>query len=336
MADVTEGKEGICARLAEARETAFGPRGRAAFARALGLSPSTYIYYEKGRVPPPDVLARAAEVAGLRLQWLVTGKGPRDLSVEEVRRTWQEILPPEIQPALDRFIEQAASPEGAPAAVRALAELLQDVGEKLPHDGDAVPAEEPLQHVEGMIPVLGRTAAGLVGRHDELLGEEPAVTIADIARAASGRSVRRRPVGDVETDDPVMEASASQPQRTASLVQLAEPLPSGVVELVDVPPVRQEHPAAFALRVDGESMAPRFRHGDVVIADPSRPVRSGQAALVQIRGRVGVTLKLLRQEEDSVALVPINERYDTEIVSLDQVEWTAPVLCALRFRTGRS
>ena len=66
---------------------------------------------------------------------------------------------------------------------------------------------------------------------------------------------------------------------------------------------------------------------------PGRAVRPGQAALVQLRGRVGITLKLVRPDGERTHLVPINDRYETETVPESDVEWTAPVLLAARFGT---
>lgn len=323
---------GVCERLRLVRETAFGPRGRAAFARALGLSPSTYIYYEKGRVPPADVLARAAEVAGVRLEWLITGRPPRDLSAREVRDARSPNLPAELQAALDRFLELLGTTGPSAGAAGALADLLEQVRSRFPEATGAAPGQQELKQTEGMIPVLGRTAAGLVGTYEELLGEAPAVTVADIARRALGLDVRLRPAVAVESDDPGAETLRESLRDGATLVQLSDPLPSGVIEFIDAPAVRAACPAAFALRVDGESMAPRFLHGDVVLAVPGRQVRSGQAALVQIRGRVGITLKLVRRDGHTVHLVPINETYDTERLECGDIEWMAPVLVALRFR----
>ncbi|MBE3070419.1 MAG: helix-turn-helix transcriptional regulator, partial [Planctomycetes bacterium] len=70
-----ESQTSLSERLCHLRQLVFGQRGRAAFARAVGVSPSTYNYYEKGRPPPTELLARAAEVTGADLTWLVTGRG---------------------------------------------------------------------------------------------------------------------------------------------------------------------------------------------------------------------------------------------------------------------
>src|SRR2546423_4676897 len=75
----------ICERLKQVRVQVCGPRGQSHFAALLQLSPSTYNYYEKGRVPPVDVLDRAARVTGSPLLWLIRGE-PGDLSLESLRK----------------------------------------------------------------------------------------------------------------------------------------------------------------------------------------------------------------------------------------------------------
>jgi transcriptional regulator with XRE-family HTH domain len=90
----------ICERLKQVRIQVCGPRGQSHFAALLNLSPSTYNYYEKGRIPPVDVLDRAARVTATPLMWLIRGE-PGDFSLESL----QKIDPP------------AAAPDtGAPAA----------------------------------------------------------------------------------------------------------------------------------------------------------------------------------------------------------------------------
>lgn len=71
---------GVCTRLAEVRTRHFGPRGKSGFARELGIGSSTYDRYERDRMPPADLLLKAAEITGVRLEWLITGEGPREAS----------------------------------------------------------------------------------------------------------------------------------------------------------------------------------------------------------------------------------------------------------------
>ena len=75
----------ICERLKLVRIQVCGPRGQSHFAALLHLSPSTYNYYEKGRIPPVDVLDRAANVTGSPLLWLIRGE-PADFNLEALAK----------------------------------------------------------------------------------------------------------------------------------------------------------------------------------------------------------------------------------------------------------
>ena len=75
----------ICERLKQVRVQVCGTRGQSHFAALLRLSPSTYNYYEKGRIPPVDVLDRSARVTGVPLLWLIRGE-PANFSLEALRK----------------------------------------------------------------------------------------------------------------------------------------------------------------------------------------------------------------------------------------------------------
>ena len=64
----------IIARVRLLRTRFAGERGKSKFARALGLSPSTYNYYEQDRVPPVPVAIRMCELTHTPLQWLLLGE----------------------------------------------------------------------------------------------------------------------------------------------------------------------------------------------------------------------------------------------------------------------
>jgi len=75
----------ICERLKNVRIQVCGPRGQSHFATLLHLSPSTYNYYEKGRVPPVDVLDRAARITGAPLLWLIRGE-PHEFHISDLKK----------------------------------------------------------------------------------------------------------------------------------------------------------------------------------------------------------------------------------------------------------
>jgi len=56
-----------------------GTRGKASFAREIGISPSTYDYYENSRVPPADVLVRISELTNGNAS--VTGGGEKQSEI---------------------------------------------------------------------------------------------------------------------------------------------------------------------------------------------------------------------------------------------------------------
>ncbi len=88
----------ICERLKQVRVQVCGSRGQSHFAALLHLSPSTYNYYEKGRIPPVDVLDRAARVTGAPLLWLVRGE-PGDFSLETLKKIEVPAGTPEVASA---------------------------------------------------------------------------------------------------------------------------------------------------------------------------------------------------------------------------------------------
>jgi transcriptional regulator with XRE-family HTH domain len=87
----------ICERLKQVRVQVCGPRGQSHFASLLLLSPSTYNYYEKGRIPPVDVLDRASRVTGTPLLWLIRGE-PTDFSLDSLKKIEPPVGSPEAQP----------------------------------------------------------------------------------------------------------------------------------------------------------------------------------------------------------------------------------------------
>ena len=69
----------IQGRLVKLRELNFpGWGGKSRFAEALGISSKQYGLYETSRLAPPTVLARVSEVCNIRLEWLITGRGPME------------------------------------------------------------------------------------------------------------------------------------------------------------------------------------------------------------------------------------------------------------------
>ena len=80
-------------------------------------------------------------------------------------------------------------------------------------------------------------------------------------------------------------------------------------------------PNAFAVRVVGDSMEPRFFEGDIVIFSPSLDVRNGDDCFVRFTMPHETTFKRVFFEEDNkIRLQPRNERYSPTIVEGKRID----------------
>ncbi len=80
-------------------------------------------------------------------------------------------------------------------------------------------------------------------------------------------------------------------------------------------------PNAFAVRVVGDSMEPRFYEGDIVIFSPSLDVRNGDDCFVRFTMPHETTFKRVFFESDNkIRLQPRNERYSPTIVEGKRID----------------
>ncbi len=80
-------------------------------------------------------------------------------------------------------------------------------------------------------------------------------------------------------------------------------------------------PNAFAVRVVGDSMEPRFHQGDIVVFSPAVQVRNGDDCFVRFTMPHETTFKRVFFEKDNkVRLQPRNERYSPTIVDGNRID----------------
>ena len=72
---------------------------------------------------------------------------------------------------------------------------------------------------------------------------------------------------------------------------------------------------SFGLRVQGDSMLPRFMPGDIVIVDPTIRSDNGSPCIVSINGEV--SLKLFWDKETEILLKSMNDKYPEIIIRKD-------------------
>jgi len=98
--------------------------------------------------------------------------------------------------------------------------------------------------------------------------------------------------------------------------------PDHVDDYVTVDDIKD--PQAFALKVKGNSMAPRIEDGDVVIVSPQMEARSGDICVVRVNGED--TLKKVKFEGNYIHLVPLNPDFDPVTVKKREVNFVWKVV----------
>lgn len=92
------------------------------------------------------------------------------------------------------------------------------------------------------------------------------------------------------------------------------------------PGIRDEN--AYALEVTGDSMAPVYRDGDIIIVAPNATVRRGDRVVVKTRDGEIMAKGLKRRTTRQVELASFNPEHEDRIVGADQVEWMARIVWA--------
>ena len=182
----------------------------------------------------------------------------------------------------------------------------------------------------GWLPVLGRSAAGVIFFWEDLPEGDTKASARKLSELIEAylkeQSVQHWPGSVQATSDQDMESGTE----AVSLIQIDVPDDAAVAEFLDCPAVRKRYPDAFALRIDGASMAPQFVHGDLVIVSPSAEAVDGKPAVVQLSGQIGATCKIFRREMDKVHLIPSNSEYKASSFALSEVVWALRVLFRVR------
>ena len=321
-------EEGLTARIREIRVSAFGARGRAGFARALGVSPSTYNYYERGRIPPIPTLLRMCDLTGVDLHWLLTGTLPPAPTARPDQAG--ESASSEHGKLLARVADLMRRRKEAGAAVNAFVDLLESRPESTSRgpelDRPSLPAEQPSSG-STRIPVLGRTAAGVPHFWKKRPKGIVELLHSAVARGSGSSATRAARLAGPEG------LATLDSEQQVRLVQLTKPVRVGelsVAEFLDCPGSKDKWADAFALRIDGESMHPALSHGDMVILSPDQAARAGRPAVVQLRNQIGATCKLFYSDKTLVHLIPINEQFHPTKHPLTELVWALAVLYRVR------
>ncbi len=98
--------------------------------------------------------------------------------------------------------------------------------------------------------------------------------------------------------------------------------------IVDFPTLPANKPGVYALEVQGDSMMPLYRDGDVLIVEPGAQVRRGDRVVVKTREGEVMAKVLFRQTSKSLELVSLNTEHPNRTFDLKDVEWVARIIWA--------
>jgi phage repressor protein C with HTH and peptisase S24 domain len=97
-------------------------------------------------------------------------------------------------------------------------------------------------------------------------------------------------------------------------------------DLVELPARATE--TSYALKVQGDSMLPLYRDGDVLIVDPGASVRKGDRVVVKTSGGEVMAKMLERQTPQIIALLSLNPAHPNRELPMAEVEWVARIVWA--------
>ncbi len=81
---------------------------------------------------------------------------------------------------------------------------------------------------------------------------------------------------------------------------------------------------AFAVRLLGDSMAPLYVEGDMLILQPSREIYSGCLAVIRLAND-GILFRRVEVRGERLQLVPLNPQYRMEEFSAEEISWAYPL-----------
>jgi len=300
-------EKALAQRIRALRRRHFGPRGKAEFARKLGLRLEEYERFEGGKLPPGELMVRMCELTGEDLQWLLTGVAARGTVVISEARSRHRNLLTQIAQALD------ARP-GLAAPLEAFLELLlrgesvrQQAAPKL-----ATPAPSEL------IPLFGR---------DEWPEELPEPdgsgghVLAPVLPQEPLTTAERRSASLAE---PAMEYDRST---LSTVTVLAVPEATGLARrFVQSREVARCFPTIFGVVQDDATMEPMFIVGDLLLVAVGVGPRIGRPALCKFADRANDRCRVWLGEDGQYVQLGRVSDGQHEQVPRAELRWSLEVL----------
>ena len=99
-------------------------------------------------------------------------------------------------------------------------------------------------------------------------------------------------------------------------------------DVVDFPTQPANRPGLYALEVQGDSMMPLYRDGDVLIVEPGAQVRRGDRVVVRTREGEVMAKLLNRQTSQTLELMSLNPDHPDRSFDMSEIDWIARIIWA--------
>ncbi|MBA3042501.1 MAG: helix-turn-helix transcriptional regulator [Alphaproteobacteria bacterium] len=99
-------------------------------------------------------------------------------------------------------------------------------------------------------------------------------------------------------------------------------------DVVEFPASPARKAGVYALEVQGDSMKPLYRDGDVLIVEPGAQVRRGDRVVVKTREGEVMAKVLARQSAKTIELISLNPEHPNRNLDMTDVEWIARIIWA--------
>jgi transcriptional regulator with XRE-family HTH domain len=299
---MSESKKALGQRIAEIRRRHFGPRGKSILAERLGVSAEDVTRFERGQVPPGELMVSLCELTGEDLQWLLTGVASRGTVVISQARGRHQQLLARLADALE------SRPELAGPIESFVDLLLHDP--QAAQDLPALPGAGPL----GLIPIF-----------------EPDADLARLPSSDDPRTLDRfRRSAERFQSEQAMLLEPEEPEaapRTVALVRLSDDIEDGSARVcVQSEALAEAFPGLFGLWIRDDSMNPNFVSGEIVLAVPGRQNQLGAPVVLSVgqSPRLVCRCWLGTDDEQNIQLGRLCDG-GTELYPPSEVHWTSAV-----------
>ena len=93
---------------------------------------------------------------------------------------------------------------------------------------------------------------------------------------------------------------------------------------IKFPNVADDH--AYALEIAGDSMAPVYRDGDIIIVSPDAAIRRGDRVVVRTREGEVLAKELRRQTSKTIELKSLNTEHEDRVFAAGDIDWMARIV----------